>query len=109
MRVLVAQLNPTVGDFEGNTKKIIQTIEHARQKKADLVVFSELVLCGYPPEDLLLHDSFIDANQTYLEKIVKASKGISVILGLVRRNPDKREKPIFNTAAVIHDGRLLGF
>lgn len=109
MRILVAQLNPIVGDFEGNTRKIIQLLDHARSKQADVVVLSELVLCGYPPEDLLLHSSFIDANQKYLEKIVQASSRLMVILGMVRRNPANKEKPIFNSAAVIQDGKLVGF
>ncbi len=109
MRIFVAQLNPIIGDFEGNTRKIVQALDHARSKQADVVVFSELVLCGYPPEDLLLHSSFIDANQKYLEKIIQASSRLMVVVGVVRRNPDKKEKPIFNSAAVIQDGKLLGF
>jgi NAD+ synthase (glutamine-hydrolysing) len=109
MRVLIAQLNPIIGDFEGNTRKIIQTLDRARSKHIDLVVFSELVLCGYPPEDLLLHSAFVDANQKYLEKVIQASRGLMVVLGVVRRNPAKKEKPIFNSAAVIQDGKLLGF
>lgn len=109
MRILVAQINPIVGDFEGNTRKIIQTLDHARSKQADVVVFSELVLCGYPPEDLLLHSAFVDANQKYLEKIVHASSRLMVVLGLVRPNPAKKEKPIFNSAAIIQEGKLLGF
>ena len=75
MRVLVAQINPTVGDMEGNTKKILESIAAARAKKADIVLFSELAICGYPPEDLLLHPAFIDAQEKYLEKVVKASRG----------------------------------
>jgi NAD+ synthase (glutamine-hydrolysing) len=109
MRILAAQINPIIGDFEGNTRKIIQALEHGRSKQADIVVFSELVLCGYPPEDLLLHDSFIDANQKYLEKIIQASSKLMAIVGVVRRNPAKREKLIFNSAAIIYDGKLLGF
>jgi NAD+ synthase (glutamine-hydrolysing) len=109
MRVLVAQLNPIVGDLEGNTHKIIQTLDRARAQGVDIVLFSELTLCGYPPEDLLLHHSFIDAQEKYLEKIIRASSRLMVFVGLVRRNPSKGEKPIFNSAAVIHDGKLLGF
>ncbi len=109
MRILVAQINPIVGDFEGNTRKIIQALDHGRTKQADIVVFSELVLCGYPPEDLLLHSSFIEANQHFLEKIVQASSRLMAVVGVVRRNPAKREKLIFNSAAIISDGKLLGF
>lgn len=109
MRVFVAQLNPIVGDLEGNTQKIIETLDRARAKEADIVLFSELTLCGYPPEDLLLHPSFIDAQERYLEKIIRASARLMVFVGVVRRNTSKGEKPIFNSAAVIHDGKLLGY
>lgn len=109
MRILVAQRNPTVGDMRANTKKIIESIDAARTKKADIVVFPELALCGYPPEDLLLHPAFIDAQEKYLEEIVRASKGLFIVLGTVRRNTAKGEKPIFNSAAVIHNGKILGF
>jgi NAD+ synthase (glutamine-hydrolysing) len=109
MRVFVAQLNPTVGDFEGNTQKIIRMLEQARCKEADIALFSELVLCGYPPEDLLLHASFIDAQEKYLEKIIRESHRLMVFVGMVRRNPSKGEKALFNSVAVIQDGALLGF
>lgn len=109
MRIFVAQLDPTIGDMEGNTQKIIQAMERARREKADIVLFSELVLCGYPPEDLLLHPSFIDVQEQYLDQIICASAQLMVIVGLVRRNPSKGEKSLFNSAAIIHDGKLLGF
>ncbi len=109
MRVVVAQLNPIVGDLEGNTQKIIRAIERARDKQADIILFSELTLCGYPPEDLLLHPSFIQAQEMYLEKIIRASSRLMVVVGLVRRNTSKGEKPIFNSAAIIQDGQLIGF
>ena len=109
MRVLAAQLNPTIGDMEGNTRKIIGTLDQARAHRIDIVLFAELALCGYPPEDLLLHPSFITAQETYLEQVVRASQGLFVVVGTVRRNPAKKEKSIFNSAAVIHDGKLLGF
>jgi NAD+ synthase (glutamine-hydrolysing) len=109
MRIFVAQLNPIVGDLEGNTQKIIEALERARARGADIALFSELTLCWYPPEDLLLHQSFIDAQEKYLEKIVRASSRLMVFVGVVRRNASQGEKPIFNSAAVIQDGKLLGF
>jgi len=121
MRILAAQLNPTVGDLEGNTQKILQTLERARKQKIDLVLFAEMVICGYPPEDLLLHQLFIDEVQSCLERVVKASQNLFVVVGLVRPNTSdletdptavsrfKGEKPLFNSAAVIYDGKLLGF
>ena len=75
LRVALAQLNPTVGDLEGNTRKIVDWIDRAREAGADLVAFPELVLTGYPPEDLLLKPSFIRDNLRHLEQVVAASKG----------------------------------
>lgn len=109
MRILVAQLNPIIGDLEGNTQKILETLEHARAQKADIVLFPELSICGYPPEDLLLHASFIESMQQHLEKIIQASQSLIVIVGLARRNLSNGEKPLLNSAAVIEDGKLLGY
>lgn len=109
MRILVAQLNPIIGDLDGNTRKIIQTLDIARQKNTEVVLFPELTICGYPPEDLVLHPSFIDSMEQHLEQIIKQSQGLTVIVGLARRNCLKGEKPLFNSAAIIHDGELLGF
>ena len=109
MKILVAQRNPTVGDIDGNTAKILESMDEARKKGAELVMFGELMLCGYPPEDLVYHNTFIDSMELHLERIVKASKGLTVIVGLIRRNIDEGEKHLLNSAAVIHDGRLLGF
>ena len=109
MKVLIAQRNPVVGDLDGNRDKIFESIHHGREKGADIVLFSEMMLCGYPPEDLLFHRSFIDSMMFHLEHIVKASHGITVIIGMVRRNIEGGEKGLFNSAAVIHNGHLLGF
>ncbi|NGX50773.1 MAG: Glutamine-dependent NAD(+) synthetase [Chlamydiae bacterium] len=109
MKILIAQLNPIVGDIDGNTAKILEGIDHAREKGADLVIFPELSLCGYPPEDLVFHRSFIESMELHLERIINGSKGMSVVVGLVRRNFEEGEKPLFNSAAVIHDRHLLGF
>lgn len=109
MRILAAQINPTIGDFEGNTKKILNALEHAKQKGMDVVLFSEMSLCGYPPEDLLMHDAFVQEMEKCLDRVIKASKGLFVAVGLVRRNDFEEEKPLFNSAAIVADGRLLGF
>ena len=109
MRIFVAQLNPLIGDLEGNTQKILKALDHARAKKADVVLFPELTFCGYLPEDLFLHHSFIDAQEKYLERVINASQGLMVFVGVVRRNTSKGEKPLFNSAAVICDGKLLGY
>lgn len=109
MKILAAQINPKIGDLDGNTKKIIDVIHEAKSKEMDVVLFPELSICGYPPEDLLLHDSFIDGMQQHLEQIIRASSGIAVVVGLVRRNLFSGEKDLFNSVAVIENGYLLGF
>lgn len=109
MRILLAQTNPTVGDIVGNTKKIVQAIASAKEKKADLIVFPELALCGYPPEDLLLLPHCIESLEHALKTVIKSTEGITAIIGTVRRNHDLKEKALYNSAAIITDGELQGF
>lgn len=103
IRVALAQINTTVGDFAGNTARIIASIERARAAGADIVAVPELAVTGYPPEDLLLKPQFISANLKALDEIVAASKGIISIVGFVDRTAD-----IHNAAAVICNGELKG-
>lgn len=109
MRIYVAQINPRIGDLVGNTEKILQSIDDAGAQHADIVLFPELTICGYPPGDFLLHDVFIDAMEECLEKIVRASANLMVLVGLVRRNLQGGEKPQVNSVAVIQNGLLAGF
>ncbi len=102
MRVGAAQINTTVGDLVGNTKKIIEWIHHAREKEIQLLTFPELAICGYPPKDLLLKTQFISDQQDYLQQIIPETKGMIVVIGLVIREGDS-----YNAAAVIHDGQLV--
>ena len=104
-RIALAQINTTVGDLTGNSKKILNYIEMAREKGADIVVFPELAICGYPPEDLLLKENFISDNLAALNSIIKESKGISVIIGFVDRDGGGN---LYNSAAIIDDGVLKG-
>ncbi len=83
LRLALAQLNPTVGDFDNNTKKIIDYIESAKKIKTDIITFPELAICGYPPEDLLLKPHFIKQNLACLEKIIFHCKDIVAIIGFV--------------------------
>jgi NAD+ synthase (glutamine-hydrolysing) len=103
LRIALAQINPTVGDFAGNTARIIAAISRAKAAEADLVALPELSITGYPPEDLLLKPQFIEANLRALNDVVAASTGISVIVGFVDKTAD-----IHNAAAVISDGQLKG-
>lgn len=109
MKVAVAQINPIVGALKENARKICSYIHQAKFEKADILLFSEMALIGYPPEDLLLLPSFVKAAAQALKEIIACSKGITVILGTVRENSEIGEKRLFNTAAVIEDGKLLGF
>lgn len=109
MKILVAQLDPTIGDLEGNSRKIIAALRKAREKKADLVVFPEMAICGYPPEDLVLHDSFVKGVEEALQRIIPETKGLMAVVGMVRRNLSSGEKPLHNSAAVLQDGEVIGF
>jgi NAD+ synthase (glutamine-hydrolysing) len=103
LRIGMAQLNATVGDFAGNRQKILDAIKEARSLGVDLLAFPELATCGYPPEDLLFKPKFIAENLRSLDKIVEASLGLTVVVGFVDAKED-----IYNAAAVIHDGKLAG-
>ncbi len=103
IRIALAQINPTVGDFVGNAAKIIANIDRAREAGSEIVAVPELSLPGYPPEDLLLKPQFIEANLEALEQVVAASQEIIVIAGFVDKTTD-----IHNAAAVICDGELKG-
>src|SRR3989338_445895 len=85
-RVLMAQINTTVGDFEGNKKKILGMLDKAAKEKADLVTFPELALTGYPPEDLLFQRHFIDKNLRLLRQIAPRITQVTAILGFVDRD-----------------------
>ena len=103
VRIALAQMNPTVGDLPGNAKRVIEFIEQARAMGTDIVAFPELVLTGYPPEDLLLRPDFIDQNQAALEEVTRATKGITAIIGFAQRAED-----VYNAAAIAHDGEIAG-
>lgn len=109
MRIMLAQINPTIGDFTGNTKKILMSIEEAKNASAEMVIFPELAICGYPPGDLLLMPEFINRGLEALDEIIVASNDIAVIVGLPRYNLEGKEKKLFNSAAIIVDQELKGF
>ncbi|GAH82768.1 unnamed protein product, partial [marine sediment metagenome] len=98
----MAQIDPTVGDLSGNTKKIIHSIGKAKSLGVELLTFPELAITGYPPEGLLLKPQFIQRNQNCLEEIIKHSSDITVVVGFVDSNND-----IYNAAAVICDKKLV--
>lgn len=104
MRLALCQINTTVGDFAGNTAKIKEYIEKAKALKADIAVFPELTITGYPPEDLLLKQKFITDNIQLLKETASSVKGITAIIGFV----DRAGKGIYNSAAILTDGKITG-
>ncbi|MFA5063713.1 MAG: NAD+ synthase [Candidatus Omnitrophota bacterium] len=104
LRIALAQINCVVGDLQGNFDKIRANIETAQKSGADIVVFPELAVTGYPPEDLLLKPKFISDNLEYLKKLVKLVKDIVVIAGFV----DKKSSHLYNSLAVIYSGKIIG-
>jgi NAD+ synthase (glutamine-hydrolysing) len=103
VRIALAQVNPTVGAVEANARLVVDGMERARRLGCDVVAFPELVLTGYPPEDLLFKPAFIEANLRALADVARQSRGLTAIMGFV----DKRDD-IFNAAAVVHDGVHVG-
>jgi len=102
LRIALAQINPTVGDFEGNVAKIVGYIKKAQKAGAGVVAFPELAITGYPPEDLLLKTRFIDDNLAALKKVRRNVGDIIAIVGFVDRKDD-----IYNAAAVLFDKKII--
>ena len=104
LKIALAQIDLAVGDVSGNTQKILDYAERARDEmRADLVVFPELSICGYPPEDLLFHAGLRMRTEKALEKIVNAVPGIAMLIGF----PEYTDDAIFNSCAVFQDGEML--
>ncbi len=103
LRLALAQINPTVGDLAGNSKKILEYVKKAKRKKADIVVFPELAVTGYPPEDLVLKPQFISDNIAAVKKISHGISGIVAVAGFVDRG---KGGDIYNAAALIAEGRI---
>jgi NAD+ synthase (glutamine-hydrolysing) len=106
MKIALAQFNPTVGDFEGNRKRILELARAAQSGGADLAVFSELCLCGYPPQDLIERPSFGERNQKELAALAKEIP-LPSLVGFVGKAQDDTGKPVANSAALIARGRVL--
>lgn len=104
LRVALSQINCTVGDLEGNAGKIKAMLKQAGDRETELVVFPELAICGYPPEDLLLKPKFIQDNLRKIQELAGSVRGPAAIVGFV----DKKGKDIYNAAALIYDGKVRG-
>ncbi|GMO28791.1 MAG: NAD+ synthase [Termitinemataceae bacterium] len=108
MRIAIAQINSTIGDFEGNTKKIIDYAQRALEQKSDLVLFPELAICGYPPMDLLDQDIFVRNNIRALRTLQsELPQGIAVGVGYVNRNKSVQGKSLVNAFGILQDGCLV--
>jgi NAD+ synthetase len=105
MKIAAAQINPTVGDIAGNVEKILTNVGRAREMEAQLVVFPEMCITGYPPRDLLERPYFIDANSAALDDLAKKCKDIAVVVGFVEKNPAEG-KPLYNACALIENGEI---
>jgi len=101
-RVALAQINPTVGDIEGNFEKIISSIEKAKKVNSDFIIFPEMALVGYPPQDLLLNSDFLNKSFQFVKKIANISKDIIVLLGA----PFLENKNLFNACFIIQNRKI---
>ena len=106
MKIALAQVNPTIGNFSLNYDKIKRCCDQALAQACDLVVFSELLISGYPPRDLLEKKDFVDANIDCLHRLLDSIRGIGVICGFVDYNPAEEGKRLFNSAVLFENGRI---
>ncbi len=109
MKVTIGQINTTNGDIEGNVAKILSCIEKAKADGSDLVVFPELVTHGYTSQDWFQDPDIIAECEEPIKRVTAATAGITAIVGTIRKNDDNDGRRLFNSAAVIHDGELLGY
>jgi len=101
-RVAMAQIDTTVGDFDGNTRKIVERLEEAQALGVDVVAFPELSVTGYPPEDLLIKTDFIDENLSCLDEIARHAVTTAAVVGFADSGDH-----LYNAAAVMHEGRII--
>ena len=113
LRIAGAQLDFTVGDLTGNEEKILDAMRWAENQSADVIVFPELAVCGYPPEDLVFKEGFVEANLVVIERIARASGDTAMIVGFVDRSPESRPqddavaRSLSNAAAVLAHGEVV--
>jgi NAD+ synthase (glutamine-hydrolysing) len=106
VRIALAQINTTVGDFAGNSAKIIDFAQRARSAQVDVVLFPELSVCGYPPRDLVERPWFVERNRQAAEEIARQTCGIAVVCGLVTPADSATGKHVRNSAALLRDGKI---
>ena len=106
MRIALGQINTTVGDFSGNSEKIIEYARRARTRGVELILFPELSVCGYPPRDLVERPWFVEENRQTVERIAEATEGIAVVCGFVTHAHASTGKSVLNSAALLRDGKI---
>lgn len=108
MRIALAQVNTTVGDFPGNLNKVEEALDEGRQAGVDLVVFPEQTIPGYPAEDLLEREDFFRATEETFQAAVQASRGIGMVIGTLTKSSESGGNRVYNSACLVQDGRVLG-
>jgi NAD+ synthase (glutamine-hydrolysing) len=106
VKIALGQINPIVGDFAGNSAKIIDYARRAKSQGAGLILFPELSICGYPPRDLVERTSFVSHNREAAEHIAAETQGIAVICGLVTPAHAEAGKSVMNSAALLLEGKI---
>ena len=107
MKCLLAQVNPTIGDFAGNVAKIMEAYGQGIRAGADLVICPEMVLTGYPPRDLLLKPHFVEKCLHHLQSIAEQTGPVGLIVGTIDRNASGAGRPLYNAALLLHKGKIV--
>lgn len=106
MKISIAQLNFHIGNFEGNLDKMLKAVAAAKEQGADLICFSELATCGYPPRDFLEFEDFIRLADDCVQQLAKAAQGIAIVVGSPSKNPVIEGKDLYNSAYFLEEGRV---
>src|SRR5947208_5058025 len=107
MRIALAQINPTIGDLSRNSQKIVEFTARAKAQGAQLVVFPELAVTGYPPKDLLLKPQFVEDNLRAVQMIASRVSGIDAVVGYADRNEAPVGRPLHNAVALLREGKVV--
>src|SRR5437870_13790932 len=107
MKIALAQINPTVGDITGNCRKILQFAEKAKARGAQVEVFPELSVIGYPPKDLLLKPQFVEDNIRAVQSLAEKLRGIDAVVGYAERNKKPVGRPLHNAVGVLRAAKIV--
>lgn len=106
MKIFIAQINTTIGDFDRNSDKMVEALHEAEHKGADICVFPEMAVCGYPPRDLLEKPSFIEGAMRALDLVAVETKGCAAVVGSIAQNENEMGRPLCNSAYILHNGEV---